>query len=212
MKAMIKLAGVAAFLLAAGAQAAPLYSTAGFSPTASVITFSEVALAAGATVSNQFAGATFATNGPGQFYVGNGGYANADPVSGAYLDSFSGGGTASIYDITFDADVSAAGAYWEFNAPTTAKFTAMNNGVALESFSYSNTSCCSSPDFIGFQGLVFDTIRVSDISDISGVRFYMDKVTFSGGVIPEPSGIALVALAGMALALARRRKSAGQAV
>ncbi len=208
MKAMIKAVACAVAMFAASAQAAPLFTDATFAPGSSVVTFSEVALASGTAVTSQFTGVTFATNGPGSFYIGNGTYAAANPVSGNYLDSFSGGTRATIYDIIFNADVSAAGAFWEFNAPSTTKFTALNNGVAVDSFIYSNVNCCSSAEFLGFQGLAFDTIRVSNIS---GNDFYMDKLTFTAADVPEPTGVALFGVAALGLALARRRKTAAKA-
>ena len=208
MKAIFKAVAGAVIMVAAGAQAAPLTTNAGFVATDTTISFSEVALASGTAVTNQFAGVTFATNGPGKFYIGNGSYTNATNVSGAYLDSFSGGNRATIYDIIFGADVTAAGAFWEFNAPSSATFTALNNGVAVESYVYSNTNCCNSAEFRGFQGLTFDTLRVSNIT---GVDFYMDKLSFTAADVPEPAGVALFGIAALGLALARRRKAAGKA-
>lgn len=206
MKTMIKAVAGAILMTVATAHAAPLYNGSGFAPSAKVITFSEVALGSGTAVTTQFAGVTFGTNGPGSFYIGNGVYANANPVSGAYLDSFSGNSSASVYDIMFNNDVSSAGAFWEFNAPTTATFTALKNGVALESFIYSNGNCCTSAEFVGFQGLAFDTLRVSNIT---GSHFYMDKLTYAD--VPEPGSIALFGLAGVGAAFARRRKAARKA-
>ena len=206
MKTMIKAVAGAILMTVATAQAAPLYNNSGFAPSAKVITFSEVALGGGTAVTTQFAGVTFGTNGPGNFYVGDGGYADANPVSGAYLDSFSGGTYSSVYDIDVQIMFRLAGAFWEFNAPSTATFTALKNGVALESFIYSNSNCCSSAEFVGFQGLSFDTLRVSNITR---THFYMDKLTYAD--VPEPGSIALFGLAGVGAAFARRRKAASKA-
>lgn len=208
MKAIFKAVAAAVIVVAAGAQAAPLTSNAGFTAADTTISFSEVALAAGTAVTNQFAGVTFATNGPGKFYIGNGSYATAANVSGAYLDSFSGGTRATIYDIIFGADVSAAGAFWEFNNNTTATFTALNNGLAVDSFIYSNVNCCGSSEFRGFQGVTFDTLRVSNIT---GTDFYMDKLSFKAAEVPEPAGVALFGIAALGVAFARRRKVAAKA-
>jgi hypothetical protein len=207
MKAIFKAVAAAVILVAAGAQAAPLTTNVGFAETSTTITFNEVALASGTAVTTQFDGVTFATNGPGNFYIGSGAYTGYTNVRGAYLDSFSGGAHASVYDIIFGANVTAAGAFWEFNAPTTTTFTAMSNGVALESFIYSNTDCCNSAEFRGFQGLTFDTLRVSNIT---GGDFYMDRLSFETAV-PEPTGVALFGIAALGLALARRRKAAAKA-
>lgn len=208
MKAMFKAAAFAVSMVAAGAHAAPLFTNAGFAAGATVIDFSAGALATGTAVTNQFAGVKFATNGPGAFYIGSGTYSNAGPVSGKYLDSFSGGANASVYDIIFNKDVSSAGALWEFNAVTTTMFTAMNNGVAVGTFNYTNTNCCSTAAFLGFGGLTFDTIRVSNIT---GGAFYMDQLTFATAAVPEPTGVALFGIAGLGLMLARRRQRAAKA-
>ena len=207
MNVMIKAVALAAAMFASSAQATYLYSDASFGADKKVITFSEVALASGTKVTNQFQGVTFATGGTaGGLYMGSGAYANSNPVSGNYVDSFSGGAAASFYDIIFSSDVTAAGAFWEFNSNTSARFTALNSGVALASFVYNNAACCNSAEFLGFHGLTFDTIRVSNIT---GVDFYMDKVTFAplAAAVPEPTGIALFGIAGLGLAYARRRKA-----
>jgi hypothetical protein len=212
MKAVFKAVVAAVIVVAAGAQANPLATEAGFGANSTVISFSEVALASGTAVTNQFSGVTFATNGPGNFYIGNGSYANIGHSSGAYVDSFSGGTSASVYDIIFGTNVSAAGAYWEFNAPTTTTFTAMSNGVALESFVYSNSACCDSMEFRGFEGLSFDTLR---LTNITGTHFYMDQLSFTAAAavaaVPEPTGVALFGIAALGLAFARRRKAASKA-
>lgn len=209
MKAIFKAVAAAAIFVAAGAQATTLTTNAGFGAGTTTIGFGEVVLAQGTAVTNQFAGVTLATNGPGNFYIGNGAYASATNVTGAYLDSFSGGGPASVYDIIFGANVTAAGAFWEFNAPTTTTFSAMSNGVAVESFIYSNTACCNSAEFLGFQGVTFDTLR---ISNITGTHFYMDQLSFAtAAAVPEPTGVALFGIAALGLALARRRKAASKA-
>lgn len=210
MNVLIKAVAIAAAMFASSAHATFLFSDAGFGANKKVITFSEVALVAGTKVTDQFDGVRFATSGTtGGLYMDNGAYANANPVSGRYVDSFSGGSAASIYDFIFNSDVSAAGAYWEFNPNTSARFTAMNNGVALVSFQYNNATCCNSAEFLGFHGLAFDTIR---LSNITGTHFYMDKLTFApmsspAAAVPEPTGVALFGLAGLGLALARRRKA-----
>lgn len=210
MKAVIKAVACAVAIFASAAQATPLLTNANFGSGATVVTFSEVSLASGTAVTNQFAsyGLTFASNGS-PFAIGSGAYASAAPVDASYLDSFSGGGTASAYDIVFSNDVTAAGAFWEFNSPSTATFTAMNSGVAVESFVYSNASCCYSAEFIGFSGISFDTLRVSNIT---GTHFYMDAVTFEGASVPEPTGVALLGIAALGLAATRRRKQARKAV
>lgn len=207
MKVLIKTAAFAVAMFASNAHATFLFSDASFGADKKVITFSEVALASGTKVTDQFAGVKFVAGGTtGGLYIGSGTFANSNPVSGAYVDSFSGGSAASFYDIIFSSDVSAAGAYWEFNGNTSARFTAINSGVALVSFVYNNAACCNSAEFRGFHGLTFDTIRVSNIT---GTDFYMDKLTFAplAAAVPEPTGFALFGIAGLGLALARRRKA-----
>jgi len=192
-------------------QAAPLFSNAGFDAGDSTVTFNEVAVADGSPVTTQFSssGVSFSTDGPGSWYASpDPGVYSANPgFSGRYLDTFTGGGLrASIYSISFADNVDAAGAFWEFNISSpAATFSAYLNDVLVESFSYDNPSCCSSTEFIGFAGVVFDEMR---ISNITGTDFIMDSLQFSpASAIPEAGSLALLLLGLAGLSLTGRRRA-----
>ncbi len=203
---------VSALLVASvSAQASALYSVAGFDSGDSTVTFGEVSLSAGTAVTNQFSsgpGVTFSTGGPGSWYAaGNSGPYRSNPnFSGNYLDSFSGGTRASTYKISFSNTVDAAGAYFEFNTSSpAATFSAYLNNVWVESFNYNNASCCSSTEFIGFAGINFNEIR---ITNITGTDFIMDNLRFSPKMVPEPGMLALFSLGLGGAFLSRRRQRA----
>ncbi len=201
----------AATVMLAGAMTAhatPLFSDAGFGPGDSMVTFNEVSVAGGGSVTNQFSasGVSFSTNGPGSWYASSdpGAYSGNPNFAGRYLDTFSGGGNASIYNILFSSSVDAAGAYWEFNVSSpAATFSAYLNSVMVESFDYNNPNCCSSTEFVGFSSIIFDEIR---ISNITGSAFIMDTLRFSpASVVSEPGLLALLWLGLGGLAFSQRK-------
>ena len=193
------------------AQAAPLFSDAGFGVGDTTVTFNEVAVVAGSAVTNQFSflGVNFSTNGPGSWYASNDpdSWSSNPGFAGRYLNSYTGGSRASIYSISFTSDVDAAGAFWEFNTSSpAATFTAYLNNALVESFNYNNVSCCSSTEFIGFSSIIFDEIRVSNITETD---FIMDTLLFSPtSAVPEPESLALLGMGLLALVVSRRKTKA----
>jgi hypothetical protein len=189
------------------AQAATLNSAAGLSNT---VSFSG-AFPRGTLVTSQFSAEGVVLGGTGQLFVGSSAYSSNPGFSGNYLDNYSGVSSSSVpggaayYSIGFLTDVQAAGAYFEFNAGSSAAvIAAYDNGALVTSFVYSNASCCTSSEFLGFTGFSFDELRVSSVGGNGALL--MDSVSFSAAV-PEPAGMALAA-AGIAVVMsvaARRR-------
>ena len=209
---MKKLLAVTAILASSlPAHATPLFSDAGFGAGDSVITFNEAAVAAGSSVTNQFGslGVSFSTNGPGSWYASNDPdmYSGNPGFAGRYLDTFTGGTSATTYSILFANDTDSAGAYWEFNTSSpAATFSAYLNNVLVESFDYNNVNCCSSTEFIGFSSIIFDEIRVSNIT---ATNFIMDTLHFSpASAVPEPGSLALLGLGLGGLIFSRRKTKA----
>lgn len=180
------------------AHAAALTSAAGLSNT---VTFSG-ALSRGTVITSQFAADGVVLGGTGAFFIGSTAYSSNPGFSGKYLDNYSGippsgvPGSSVYYSINFLSDVQAAGAYFEFNAGApAATISAYNDGLLIESFAYSNVNCCTTSEFLGFTGLSFDELRVSNVANNGALL--MDSVSFSAAV-PEPQTLVL-AVAGIAV-------------
>ncbi len=207
MNARQKWAAVVMAMGIAGlSQAAPLYSAAAFTTADHVVTFNEVNLGVGTAVTNQYAahGVSFGTVGGGKWSVGSG-YSSIANFNGRHLDNFSAGSSyGTDYSISFTHDVDAAGAYFEFNVGSpAATLSAWRDGVLLQSFNYANTNCCSTAAFLGFSGLIFDEMR---ISNMPGRAFIMDTLSYSDAqAVPEPSSIALAGLVLGGLFTTRKR-------
>lgn len=202
MRTLITAGMLAASLMMAGAtQAVPLYSTAQFGPGDTLLTLDEVALAPAAGVTNQFAayGVTFSSG-----LQSGVPFVNPANFSGQFLISE---GQLVPYSILFTNAVDAAGAYWEFNPDTETTVAAYFQGSLVESYLYSNANCCESSAFLGFEGIIFDEIRVSDF--VAGTSLILDNIRFSAAPIvdvPEPFSAALLGIGALGLAATRRRK------
>jgi hypothetical protein len=191
------------------AGAAALLADPGAGPGITTIGFE---LPAGTQITTQFAGSGLTVGGTEALYASSL-YSAAPNMSGMTAASFKAGdngSTTGVWDFRFGTPVNLAGAFFEFNASSTATFTALLNGVAQETYVYSNTNCCSSAQFVGFSGITFDTFRVGAVT---GTDFYMDNLRFSSsGAVPEPATWAMMiggfGLAGGAMRLSRRRKTA----
>lgn len=201
-----------AALPAIPAHASSLLTNTGFGTASTTITFDSPSLPAGTIVSNQFAGASFSATGASNFrYAGNPGAYSGDPnFGGGYLDSFTGGqgvnNSNSTFTIKFNGPVNRAGAFFEFNASAPAvTLTAFNGSSVVDSFSYDNPSCCSSPQFLGFQGVTFNSIQLSGIT-VSD--FITDNLRFdSTAAVPEPTTWALMLLGFGMIGFAVRKRS-----
>jgi len=185
------------------ASAIPLTSTSIFTAGDSQVTLDEVALSDAEPVTTQFApyGVTFSSG-------LRSGTVFTDPAnfSGQFLAS---AGATEPYSIFFVSDVDAAGAYWEFDAPRSTTIAAYLNGNLVESYVHENLDCCTTTAFLGFQGIVFDEIRVSDL--VEGTSLILDNIHFSDAAVaavPEPFSLALLGIGIAGLLGARRRQPA----
>ena len=86
--------------------------------------------------------------------------------------------------------------------PTPTTFTALLNGVEVESFD-TNVTIDNPDNFFGFEGIVFDEINVVYTAD---TRMRIDSLQLGEAAIPEP-GTGIFSLLGLwALCCRRRRK------
>ncbi len=184
----------AMLLAAAASHATAVQNTTGLAGATNTITFSELTLAAGTTITNQYAadGASFSA-----FAV----FRPQDGFYGTdYIGNFGGQGTANPFEIVFTHAVSGAAFDFISNSGTT-QFEALLSGSVVGTFSAATST--SVGNFYGFDGVSFDTIRVT--SPGNGAM-EMDNLEFRTAV-PEPGSIALMAIGLAAIALRARRKA-----
>ena len=190
------------------AHAAPLLAPFVIGPGDSRITFDEVALVNGQVVTNQFAafGVTFSPN----VFEDTGSPRPTTGFSGQSLANFTSGTNAvTPFEIRFTNDVSRAGAFFEFDIGNAVTFEALLDGSLVETFLFTEPSCCTTGTFIGFQGTVFDTMRVGIAGSTLGIFDDLRFTTFeSAQAVPEPTSLLLfgTGAAGLIAKARRRRK------
>ncbi len=192
----------AALVLSQVAGAAALIgSTTGLVAPATTITFDEQALAVYSAVTNQFApqGITFS---PYLYYTPQTGFPN---VTGNTVGNFNTGNPDPTVLTMGFTNLQNDVAFAMVSNGTSWTFDALLSGNVQETFTTFVGS--GSNNFYGFTGLTMDAIRITS----NGPDYMlMDNVQLSnvGGQVPEPTSLALVALALLgAGAVARRRQA-----
>ncbi len=201
-------------LVATSASAATLNNTFGLAAPTATLAFDGAAVAPYTTVTNQFAsqGVTFSQD---VIFDGQGPNAGWPGVTGDYLSNFNGNGLAThTFSIFFNATQTEAAFGFATN-PTTTTFTALLNGLAVESFTIPTTYYQYATAFVGFTNSLFNQIEISvGGTDGSAVidNIQMSAVSAVAPVpLPGTLGLAGAALGLLAL-LARRRPKAGLAL
>ncbi|MBT4740951.1 MAG: PEP-CTERM sorting domain-containing protein, partial [Rhodospirillaceae bacterium] len=117
------------------------------------------------------------------------------------LSRFLGDGNGSSPGpIQFDNDVGSAGFFFRTNATTTT-FTALLDGVLVESFAAS-TNLTNTSNFYGFTDIIFDEIQIS----VASGGYNLDHFQFNEVHIPEPGSLAVFGLGLVGLGALRRRR------
>ncbi|NKB22686.1 MAG: PEP-CTERM sorting domain-containing protein [Alphaproteobacteria bacterium] len=182
--------GVAA--MAFSANAVPINGSAtGLTTPDVIIDFEAGSLPNATVVTNQFSGITFGTN----YNLFTGGA--APNISGRFLGDVGSTGPGSIF---FDNDASDAGFFFRTNTTTTT-FTALLDGVLVESFAAS-TSLSNSSNFYGFTDIVFDEIQIS----VAVGGYNLDGLQFSDAAVSEPGSLVVFGLGLIGLGAIRRRR------
>ncbi len=187
--------GLLAFL-SLSASAATIVNSFGLASPITTVTFSELSFPSGTVITNQFA--PFGVTTSGHKYDSQG--ASSFPgISGDYI----GVSTTVPFVLSFNGPVNAA-AFGYAKNPTTVLVEALLGGSVVESFSQAVTYDNANTAYLGFTGIVFDSIRVTaDANEGLVDNVQIGEAQVQG--VPEPATFGLVSVA-LAAAVAMRRK------
>jgi hypothetical protein len=183
--------------------AAPIINNTGLASPDVTITFSEHVFATETVITNQYAdlGVEFDA---GMYYNVQ---PDFFPTHSLANFSLEGGQPFHPVSIRFGTPVTAAALALQSN-PGTTTFTALLNGVIVESFATGTTlsflpDLSHASDFYGFSGILFDELTISNDFESEFGIFQIDNVQYTA--VPEPTALLLLG-AGLATLAARRSR------
>ena len=196
MKLRLIAAGILTTVFCGSALAAPIVNNFGLVAPQTTVTFSELSFAPNTLITNQFAPYGVTTSGHQFNSQGSGSFPGID---GDYI----GVSTTVPFILSFNQVVTAA-AFGYAKNPTTVLVEALLLGSVVEFFSQAVTYDNLDTAYLGFQGISFDSIRVT----ADGGEGLVDNVQIGQQVasVPEPSTMGIFALGLFGLAALRRRK------
>jgi hypothetical protein len=174
-------------------------SPTGLASPVLTIDFSEFSVPETNPITTEFSslGVSFS---PNLFYRTNDNPAWAN-ILGANLRS--GEPNVSNFSLDFEVPLTSAAFAAIAQPPTPTTFTALLDGVEVESFN-TNVTIDNRDNFFGFEGIVFDEINVVYTAD---TRMRIDNLQL-GPAIPEPGTVTISLLGLLGLCCRRRRRVA----
>jgi hypothetical protein len=198
----------------------PIISNGGIADSPFTLTFNEIPLTMGDVVTDQYSSfgiifdittLPFFTESDIRYNVqGGGGGGGFAGIIGNYIGSSGGNPVSMIFSAPQDQVV-----FGLASNPRSITFTALLNGIEVESFTIATTggsfpSVDGQPaGYYGFTGIIFDQINIfSHLTNPVDNRILLDNVAFDGptpAAVPEPSTMLLIASGLIGLVGLRRR-------
>lgn len=203
------------------AQATIMTTASGLATFDQLIDFSTPSLAPDTVVTNQYTplGITFAATGAGAVRANSCGVGVFDGEAGMSADTLNTYGPGCVtngvddsFSMMFNNDVSAASfSLRSYRDGLTNVFTALLNGVVVDTFVHDASTDVNLSDYIfdshlTFSNIVFDEIRFTESSFSQDGYLIFDNVAFVNAV-PEPASLSLLGLGLLGFAAARRKSA-----
>ena len=145
-----------------------------------IIDFGNNLFPIGTVIDTQFEGVTF-----GSSYAYNNTTDTFDALAHGYLENANVANEPG--SISFSADVTAANFSWRTLRNTQTTFSAFNDNVLVEEFTWGTNVSLTGGRYFGFQDIVFDEIRLS-IAHTSNNGFTLDNLEYVSA-IPLPAAV-----------------------